>query len=103
MTLDRSENVDQESIKALLAASRSLGAEYDEHIAQQIAEQVKAIVHKPSPPPPAKEHTVGIISTTLSLSIPILAIAAIWHVPHGFYAIMGLDAVVIFSTLWRRR
>jgi len=102
--MDSVETGDQESIKALLAASRSLGAEYDEHIAQQIAAAVQAMVPKaPQPTVAAKDHTVEVVASTLGISLPILGIAAIWHVAHGFYAVLGLDAVVILSTLWRSR
>ena len=94
----------EDEIMSLLHASRQLGSDYDQDIARQLADRIRS--WSPTPAKPERrstdsEHKVQIIATAMALSIPILAIAGWAAHADGFYAVLGLDAIIILSALWR--
>jgi hypothetical protein len=93
----------EEEVASLLKASRQLGSDYDQDIARQIVDRIHS--WGPEPPNPTTrrrdpKHQIAVLSIVMSLSIPMMAIAAWIAKAHGFYAVLGLDAIVILSALW---
>ena len=94
----------EDEILSLLHASRQLGSDYDQDIARQLANRIRS--WSPGPAKPQNhstdsQHKVQIIATAMALSIPIMAIAGWAAHADGFYAVLGLDAIIILSALWR--
>jgi hypothetical protein len=94
------EDLTKDDIVAILKANRELGPEYDEHTADQILERVKATQAKlaTSARPSDYHRERRLLIPLFALSIPLIGVAGqVAHTP-GVLAVLGLDAMVIWST-----
>ncbi|WP_053959756.1 hypothetical protein [Sulfobacillus thermosulfidooxidans] len=110
--------VNKNDILAIIQANRALGADYDEHTADQIYDLIQKTAGTRELTPdtlmhylqqlPEKERKkllrpfmkrkhsrLGHVSAIMALSIPLLLIAGLIAHQVGIFAVLGFDALVI--------
>lgn len=111
--------LNKEEILAILKANRELGPLYDGHTADQILELIQGqkLRETATDPMTARDQrramrrelrenrrggSLGSAIPLFALSIPLLAIAGGKAGGLGIFAVLGLDAIVVLATVFRR-